>query len=56
MDMTETEKLLTEAQDLALRAFPEPSQETVMELFRELCSERDRQRYEAVETDERVLH
>ena len=54
--MTETEKLLTEAQDLALRAFDSPTQETVMELMRRLCDEADRQRYETPEADDRVLH
>lgn len=44
--MTETEKLLTAAQDLALRAFETPNQETVMELFRRLCDEEDRRKYE----------
>lgn len=54
--MTETEKLLTEAQDLALRAFESPTQETVMELMRRLCEEMDRQRYEMPDADGRVLH
>lgn len=50
--MTETEKLLTAAQDLALRAFEAPNQETVMELFRRLCDEEDRRKYE---TEEAIL-
>lgn len=47
--MSETEKLLTQAQDVALRAFPEPSQETVMELWRRLCDEADRLKYDRSE-------
>ena len=54
--MSETEKLLSEAKSLAERAFDAPSQETVMELMRRLCDEADRQRYEAIEPDNRVLH
>lgn len=45
--MSETEKLLAEAQDVALRSFEDPSQETVMELWRRLCDEEDRRKYEA---------
>jgi len=41
-DMTETEKLLNNAQDIARRAFVDPSEAAVMDLFRELCNERDR--------------
>ncbi len=40
--MTETEKLLINAQDLARRMFEEPSERVVMDLFQELCAERDR--------------
>lgn len=54
--MSETEKLLSQAQDLALRAFESPTQETVMELMRRLCDEAERQRFEEAELDERVLH
>ena len=54
--MTETEKLLTEAQDLALRAFDKPSQETVMELFRRLCDEQDRRRYDGEIDDMKAVH
>lgn len=45
--MTETEMLLAQAQDMALRAFEQPSQETVMELWRRLCEEEDRRKYAA---------
>jgi hypothetical protein len=39
---TETEKLLLNAQDIARRTFVDPSESAVMDLFRELCAERDR--------------
>lgn len=40
--MTDTEKLLQNAQDIARRTFVDPSEAAVMDLFRELCAERDR--------------
>lgn len=40
--MTDTEKLLEAAQELARRKFDDPSQETVMSLFLRLCEEYDR--------------
>lgn len=40
--MTDTEKLLQNAQDIARRTFVDPSEAAVMDLFRELCNERDR--------------
>ena len=49
--MTETEKLLINAQDLARRIFEDPSEKAVMDLFQELCAERDRM---AWATDDRV--
>jgi hypothetical protein len=39
--MTETETLLHKAQDIALRAFEEPTEGAVMDIFRRLCSEND---------------
>lgn len=39
--MTETEKILTQAEDIARRTFENPSQRTVMQLFARLCDERD---------------
>ncbi|PJM72085.1 hypothetical protein CV751_03330 [Achromobacter ruhlandii] len=39
--MTETEKLLQEALTIAIRAFPTPSESTVMDLFHQLCTERE---------------
>jgi len=49
--VTETEKLLNNAQDIARRAFVDPSEAAVMDLFRELCAERDRM---AWATDDRA--
>lgn len=49
--ITETEKLLNNAQDIARRTFVDPSEAAVMDLFRELCNERDRM---AWATDDRV--
>ena len=42
--MTETETLLTQAQDIALRAFEEPTEGAVMDIFRRLCCEQDEAR------------
>lgn len=39
--MTETEKLLDAAQDLARRIFEEPSEGAVMDIFQRLCDEAD---------------
>ncbi|WP_374697307.1 hypothetical protein LQZ44_12090 [Alcaligenes nematophilus] len=39
--MTETEKILTQAEDIARRMFENPSQRTVMQLFARLCDELD---------------
>ncbi|HBJ68364.1 hypothetical protein [Alcaligenes phenolicus] len=39
--MTETEKILTQAEDIARRTFEEPTQQTVMQLFARLCDEQD---------------
>lgn len=40
--ITETEKLLTHAQDIARRAFEDPSEKAVLDIFDELRAERDR--------------
>lgn len=40
--MTETEKLLKTARDIAGRHMKDPSESAVMDLFRELCAERER--------------
>ncbi|RSE90768.1 hypothetical protein EGU54_32240 [Achromobacter aegrifaciens] len=41
-EMTETEKLLINAQDIARRAFVDPSEAAVLAIFEELRIERDR--------------
>lgn len=50
--MTETEKLLNTAADIAKRRFIDPSESTVMDLFRRLCEEADAARYQ----DEEISH
>ncbi|WP_429941845.1 hypothetical protein [Achromobacter xylosoxidans] len=40
--MNETEKLLKEAASIAKRTFLDPSETAVLEIFKELCAERDR--------------
>jgi len=49
--VNETEKLLKEAASIAKRTFIDPSEDAVLEIFKELCAERDRT---AWATDERV--
>ncbi|CAB3908339.1 hypothetical protein [Achromobacter dolens] len=41
-NLTETEKLLITAQDMARRTFVDPSEAAVMAIFEELRAERDR--------------
>lgn len=48
--MTETEKILTAAEDIARRTFEEPTQQTVMQLFARLCDEQDNRAFEASES------
>jgi len=54
--MTETEKLLQHAQDIARRAFVDPSEAAVMDLFRELCVERDRMAWATDGRDSATVH
>jgi len=49
--MTETEKLLQHAQDIARRTFVDPSEKAVLDIFDELRAERDRM---AWATDDRA--
>lgn len=53
--MTETEKILTQAEDIARRTFEEPTQQTVMQLFARLCDEQDLRILENT-PDSEVLH
>lgn len=50
-EMTDTEKLLQNAQDIARRTFVDPSEAAVLAIFEELRIERDRM---AWATDDRV--
>lgn len=50
-NLTDTEKLLQNAQDIARRTFVDPSEAAVMAIFEELRAERDRM---AWPTDDRV--
>lgn len=54
--MTETERLLENAQDIARRRFAEPSEKTVMDLFHELTSERDRRAWEGGNAAGATIH
>jgi hypothetical protein len=54
--MTETENLLSRAQDIALRAFDEPSESAVMDIFRRLCCELDEARMTQGTQEHGVLH
>ncbi|WP_167428046.1 hypothetical protein [Achromobacter mucicolens] len=54
--MTETEKLLICAQDLARRIFEDPSEKAVMDLFQELCAERDRMEWATAERETATMH
>lgn len=54
--MSETEKLLQEARQIARRAFESPSEDTIMEIFRERCAERSMGAPEADERDSATLH
>lgn len=54
--MTETETLLSRAQDIALRAFDEPSESAVMDIFRRLCCELDEARMAQGTEEHGVLH
>lgn len=55
-DMTETEKLLNNAQDIARRAFVDPSEAAVMDVFRELCNERDRMAWATEGRESATVH
>ena len=53
--MTETEKILTQAEDMARRTFEEPTQHTVMQLFARLCDEQDNRQF-AMHEECEALH
>lgn len=54
--MTDTEKLLESAQDMARRRFADPSERTVMELFQALADERDRRALESAQAFCATVH
>lgn len=54
--MTETEKLLKEAAEVAKRTFVDPSEAAVLDIFRELCAERERMTCEADAHIAETLH
>ncbi|WP_419204349.1 hypothetical protein [Bordetella trematum] len=55
-EMTDTEKLLESAQDMARRRFADPSERTVMELFQALADERDRRALESAQAFCATVH
>ncbi|MFU2050566.1 hypothetical protein [Bordetella hinzii] len=54
--MTETEKTLKTAADIAKRTFIDPSEGAVLDIFRELCAERERMTCEADAHIAETLH
>lgn len=54
--MTETEQLLRTAADIAKRTFTDPSETTVLELFKELCSERERMAWASEDRHGATVH
>ncbi|EHK65972.1 hypothetical protein [Achromobacter arsenitoxydans] len=54
--MNETEKLLKEAASIAKRTFLDPSEEAVLEIFKELCAERDRMAWATDGRDSATVH
>lgn len=55
-EMTETEKLLINAQDIARRAFVDPSEAAVLAIFDELRAERDRMAWATDGRDSATVH
>lgn len=54
--MTKTEALLREAREIAWRAFEDPSQETIMNVFVRLCDERDQIPAEGTAAEPVTIH
>lgn len=54
--MNETEKLLKEAASIAKRTFLDPSEEAVLEIFKELCAERDRMAWASDGRESATVH
>ncbi len=54
--MSETETLLKNAADIAKRTFLDPSESAVLEIFKELCAERDRMAWATDGRDSATVH
>lgn len=54
--LTETEQLLQHAQDIARRAFVDPSEKAVLDIFDELRAERDRTAWATDGRDSATVH
>lgn len=54
--ITETERLLIQAQDIAARRFERASERAVMDIFDELRAERDRMTWATDERDSATVH
>lgn len=55
-EMTDTEKLLQNAQDIARRTFEDPSEAAVLAIFEELRIERDRMAWAIDGRDSATVH
>lgn len=55
-NLTETEKLLQHAQDIARRTFVDPSEKAVLDIFDELRAERDRMAWATEGRDSATVH
>ncbi|WP_286936158.1 hypothetical protein [Achromobacter sp. UBA4530] len=54
--MTETEQLLKNAAEVAKRTFIDPTESAVMEIFKELCAERDRMEWATDGRESATVH
>jgi len=54
--MTETEKLLRQAAEVAKRTFIDPTEQAVLRIFEELCAERDRMAWAIEGRDSATVH
>ncbi|WP_165609304.1 hypothetical protein [Achromobacter insolitus] len=54
--MTETEKLLRQAAEVAKRTFIDPTEHAVLKIFEELCGERDRMAWASEGRESATLH
>jgi hypothetical protein len=54
--MTETEQLLKNAAAVAKRTFIDPTEAAVLEIFKELCAERDRMAWASEGREAATVH